>query len=251
MRISACVITLNEQENLPRCLASLAGVADEVVVVDSGSRDRTRSLAEAAGARVIEHPWEGFVGQKNFAIAQAAHEWVLSVDADEELSAGLRTRIAQWKEAPPADPPAGYEVCRVARYRGRWIWHGDWFPDRLVRLFRRSCARFEGGRVHERLVVDGKVGRLSGWLHHYTYRDRADRAARIQKYARLWAASAHEQGRRAKPWDAPLHAAARFVRGYILRRGFLDGAVGWEIAAGNAREVYLKYRMLGELNGGE
>jgi glycosyltransferase involved in cell wall biosynthesis len=251
MKISACLITLNEERNLPRCLASVAPLVDEVVVVDSASTDGTAAVAEQFGARVVQKEWLGYVGQKNFAIAQAAHPWVLSIDADEEISPELAAAIRRVKDDPAADSPgapAGYEISRLVFYRNKWIRHGDWYPDRLVRLFRRDRARFTGGRVHEKLELDGEFLTLPGHLHHYTYANAADRTARCAKYARLWAETAHEERRAAGPLSAPLHAVARFLKGYVLKRGFLDGAVGWDIAMGNAREVWLKYALLRELN---
>jgi glycosyltransferase involved in cell wall biosynthesis len=249
MKISACIIACNEEKNLPRCLASVAPLADEMVVVDSGSTDGTVALARSLGARVIAQPWLGYVGQKNFALAQAIHPWVLSVDADEELSPVLRAAVAKLRDDPAADQPGapnGYQVSRLVFYRGKWIRHGDWYPDRLVRLFRRAEARFIGGRVHEKLEIAGGHPVLPGDLFHYTYTDAADRAARCRKYAELWAESAFEAGRRAGPGAGALHAAVRLLRGYFLKGGFLDGAIGWDVAAGNAREVALKYRLLRE-----
>jgi hypothetical protein len=133
-------------------------------------------------------------------------------------------------------------------YRGRWIRHGDWYPDRLVRLFRRAEARFAGGRVHEKLELPGRHPILPGHLHHFTYDHEMDRAERCAHYAALWAESAHEQGRKSHAWSGRLHAAVRFARGYVLKGGFLDGPIGWEIAAGNAREVRMKYDLLRKLN---
>jgi glycosyltransferase involved in cell wall biosynthesis len=253
MKISACLITLNEERNLPRCLASVAPLVDEIVVVDSGSTDATTAIAKKFGARVIHQDWLGYVGQKNFALAQAAHPWVLSIDADEEISPELAAAIRRVKSDPDADAPAapvGYEFSRMVFYRNKWVRHGDWYPDRLVRLFRRDKARFTGGRVHEKLELDGDFLSLPGHLHHFTYDNASDRAARCAKYAELWARTAHEQHRRAGPFSAPLHAAARFFKGYVLKLGFLDGAVGWDVAAGNAREVWLKYTLLRKLNRG-
>jgi len=251
VKISACLITLNEERDLPRCLASVAPLVDEIVVVDSGSTDATAEIARKFGARVIHQHWLGYVGQKNFALAQAAHPWVLSIDADEEISPELSAAITRLKNDPASDAPgspAGYEVSRQVFYRNKWVRHGDWYPDRLVRLFRRDRARFTGGRVHEKLELDGDFLTLPGHLHHFTYANPADRAARCAKYAELWAQSAHEEGRHAGPLSPPLHAAARFLKGYLLKHGFLDGAVGWDVAAGNAREVWLKYTLLRKLN---
>jgi glycosyltransferase involved in cell wall biosynthesis len=251
VKITACLITLNEERNLPRCLASAAPLADEIVVVDSGSTDATADIARKFGARVVHQDWLGYVGQKNFALAQAAHPWVLSLDADEEISPELAASIARVKNDPAAESPGapnGYEVSRLVQYRGRWIRHGDWYPDRLVRLFCREDARFTGGRVHEKLDLSGEHPLLAGHLHHYTYTDPADRAARCALYAGLWAQSAHEEGRRAGALSPALHSVARFLKGYLLKGGLLDGAVGWDVAAGNAREAWLKYHRLLELN---
>jgi len=254
MKISACLITLNEERNLPRCLASVAPLVDEIVVIDSGSTDATVAIAQKFGACVIRQDWLGYVGQKNFALAQAAHPWVLSIDADEEISPELAEAITRLKPAASNDTavlgtaPSGYAFSRIVFYRNKWVRHGDWYPDRLVRLFRRNKARFTGGRVHEKLELDGDSPTLPGHLHHFTYENATDRAARCAKYAELWAQSAHEEHRRAGPLSAPLHAAARLLKGYVLKLGFLDGTVGWDVAAGNAREVWLKYTLLRKLN---
>lgn len=248
MRISAVLITLNEEENLPRCLASVRGLTDEILVVDSGSTDGTKAIAEEFGARVVHHDWAGYVGQKNFALSQAAYPWVLSLDADEEISPALRAGIELVQQIENSDQlPAGYEVSRLVYYLGQWVYHGDWFPDVLVRLFQKDQARFEGGHVHERLVMEGPIERLPGYLHHYTYRDRNDRKRRIAHYAQLWAKSAAEAGKTAGPLAPATHAAARFLKGYLLKKGFLDGSLGFEIATGNAKEVWLKYQALRQL----
>ncbi len=252
MKISACIIALNEERNLPRCLKSIAPLVDEILVVDSASTDATAAIARQFGAHVVQQDWLGYVGQKNFALDAAAHPWVLSIDADEEVSRELAAAIARIKADPAADAPEapnGYQVSRIVFYRGRWIRHGDWYPDRLVRLFRRSEARFGGGRVHAKLELPGEHPILPGHLHHFTYANAADRAARCAKYAALWAQSAHEQGRNAQAWSGATHALARFTKGFFLKGGFLDGAIGWDIAMGNAREVWLKYQLLRKLHG--
>ena len=256
MKISACLITLNEERNLARCLQSIAPLVDEILVVDAGSTDTTLDIAARFGARVVHQDWLGYVGQKNFALAQALHSWVLSIDADEEISPELADSLTRLKggaahgsnAADSPGAPNGYEISRIVFYRGRWIRHGDWYPDRLVRLFRRTEARFIGGRVHEKLELRGEHPILPGHLHHFTYEDASDRADRCARYAALWAQSAREEHRRAHLWSGPLHALARWGKGYLLKRGFLDGALGWEIASGNAREVWLKYHLLWKLN---
>jgi glycosyltransferase involved in cell wall biosynthesis len=250
MKISACLIVHNEEKNLERCLRSIRPVVDEMVVIDSGSTDGTLEIARSFKARVVHQDWLGYVGQKNFALAQAQHPWVLSIDADEELSpeladAIMRLNIETDTESPGA--PNGYAFSRLVFYRGKWIRHGDWYPDQLVRLFRRAEARFCGGHVHEKLELAGQHPLLPGNLRHYTYADAADRRERCAKYAALWAQGALEENRRTYPGIGALHAAVRFVRGYIFKGGFLDGAIGFDIACGNAREVRLKYRLLREM----
>jgi glycosyltransferase involved in cell wall biosynthesis len=251
MKISACIITLNEERNLPRCFKSVAPLVDEILVIDSGSTDATLEIAGKFGARVLRRDWLGYVGQKNFALDHALHSWVLSIDADEEISPELAASIARIKTDSAANTPGapnGYEFSRIVFYRGRWIRHGDWYPDRLVRLFRRGEARFSGGRVHEKLELRGEHPILPGHLHHFTYENASDRSDRCARYAALWAQSAHEQRRRVHAWSGPVHALARFGKGFLLKGGFLDGAIGWDIAAGNAREVWLKYHLLWKLN---
>ena len=245
MKISATIITLNEERNLPRCLASIASLVDEILVIDSGSTDRTLEIARQFNARVIHQDWLGYVAQKNFALDHATHDWILSIDADEEISAELAAATSNLRSQSENEITAhGFEISRLVFYRNRWIRHGDWYPDRLVRLFRRDAARFTGGRVHEKLEIAGHHPRLPGHLHHYTYTSAADRAARSAHYAALWAETAHENGRHAHALSAPLHATARFLKGFILKAGFLDGPIGYDIALGNAREVYLKYELL-------
>ena len=248
MNISFCLITLNEEENLPRCLRSCANLADEVVVLDSGSTDSTERIAGEFGARFAHQDWLGYVGQKNKVLSFAQHEWVFSLDADEELSPALRDEIRALKQSEPPATASGFSLPRCVCYDGRWIRHGDWYPDRLVRLFRRDRARFAGGRVHERLEITGEIRRLRGDLHHYSFRDAADHWARCERYAKLWAQDKFEAGKRAGPLSPWLHGGFRWLRGYVLRRGFLDGRPGWRIARICAREVALKYRLLRELH---
>jgi glycosyltransferase involved in cell wall biosynthesis len=249
MQTSFCLITLNEENNLRRCLKSCADLADEIVVLDSGSVDATEKIAREFGARFEHQAWLGYVGQKNRVLSLAARDWIFSLDADEELSPELRDEIRRFKTVGKVGPDvAGFDMPRCVFYEGRWIRHGDWYPDRLVRWFRRDRARFAGGRVHERLEISGRVVSLHGELHHYSFRDATDHRARCEHYARLWAEGKFEAGQTAGPFAPAFHAAFRWFRGCILRRGFLDGAPGWHIAAFCALETLWKYKLLRELN---
>ena len=244
VKISFCLITLNEEANLRRCLDSCADLADEIIILDSGSSDATATIAKDFGAHFIHQDWLGYVGQKNKVLRLANHDWVFSLDADEELSPELREDIRRLKTITTPSELSGYSLPRCVLYDGRWIRHGDWYPDRLVRLFRCDRARFAGGKVHERLLLDGPIERLHSDLYHHSFKDDADHWTRCQHYARLWAETQHEHGKTAGPLSPWTHAAFRWFRGYILKRGFLDGAQGWRIARYCAREVALKYRLL-------
>jgi glycosyltransferase involved in cell wall biosynthesis len=247
MKLSAFLITLNEGETLDRCLRSCADLVDEIVIVDAGSQDTTPAVARRYGARFIRHDWLGFVAQKNLALSYCTGDWALSLDGDEELSPRLREEIGGLRHAPPPDHVAGYTMPRCLCYQGRWIRHGEWYPDRLPRLFRRERGQFAGGSVHERIEIKGGLCRLAGDLHHYAYRDEADHWERCQRYAQLWAADRVQEGRRAGLLTGPSHAAYRWLDGYVLKLGFLDGKAGWSLAKTCARYVALKYRLLREL----
>lgn len=247
MNISACIITRNEETNLPRCLASLKDVVDEIVIVDSGSTDRTPFIATDFSARFLRHDWDGYVGQKNFAISKATHSWILSMDADEELSPQLRQSILEVKKSDP-DEINGYSMSRVVFFENQWVRFGDWYPDELVRLFRKDKGRFTGGKVHERLEIEGSTQKLDGELHHYSFKDRADLKKRGALYARLWAETAHEQRKTCGPLAPLLHSIGRFLRNYFLKGGCKGGGLGFFIARSSAAEVYLKYTLLRHLS---
>ena len=248
MKISFCIITLNEEQSLARCLASCADLADEIIVLDSCSTDGTEQVAKQFGARWEVQPWQGYVAQKNRLLTLAQNDWVFSIDADEELSPRLREEIRRIKAREPKERVSGYSMRRCVFHEGRWIRHGNWYPDRLTRLFRRHRARFAGGKVHERLEITGKIVRLRGEINHYSFRDAEDHWKRCQKYARLWAETRHEEGKPAGPLAPYIRAAVRWFRGYFIKAGFLDGKHGLQIANVCAREVFLKYKILRKLN---
>lgn len=247
MKITLAIIAFNEEKNLPRCLASAATVADEILVLDSGSKDRTVETAKEYGARVEHQPWLGYVGQKNQLLQRANHPWILSLDADEALSPELLATLQQIKKTEPPADLSGYSMPRCVCYEGRWIRHGDWYPDRLTRLFRKDRAEFAGGKVHERLEISGTIYPLHEEIYHYSFADAQDHWNRCVKYAHLWAESAHEQGKRGGTFRGAARGSYRFFRAFVLKRGFLEGGLGLRIARFSAREVFLKYKLLGEM----
>ncbi len=246
-RLTVTLITLNEEANLPRALASLADLPDEIVVVDCGSTDRTCEMARQQGARVVQRAWTNYADQKNFAAAQASHEWILGLDADEELSPELRKSLRAWKQCAPT--AGAYEFARRANYLGGWIHHSGWYPDRKARLYRRDGARFVGV-VHESLEVNGPVGRLEGDLYHYTVRSLGEHIAKMDTYTTLAAEQLYAAGRRKWLPRMLLSPPWTFLQKFVLQAGFLDGHRGWLIARMAARYVFLKYRKLGLLVGG-
>lgn len=243
-RISACLITLNEEQNLPRALKSIRDIVDEMVVVDCGSHDRTAEIAREYGAKLITRTWTNFAEQKNSAAAEASNDWILSLDADEELSAELRNALLAWKEKEPAF--AVYEFSRRAWYVGRWIKHSGWYPDRQRRLYRRDAARFSG-IVHESLQFKGEPGRLEGDVLHYTISTFAEHEEKVERYTTLAAQQMNAAGKR--DWRAAMWLATpwNWFKSYMLQLGFLDGSRGWAIARMAARSTWLKFRKLGQL----
>jgi len=242
-RISACVITLNEADRIGDCLASLA-FCDDAVVVDSGSTDGTRDIAAAHGARVIEHPFEGFRAQKAFAVSQARHDWVLCLDADERVTPALRASIEAARDAGFADA-AGYRFARATEYFGEFLRHGNAYPDRVLRLFDRRRGGWRAGReIHEHAVVDGRVVTLAGDLEHVAYRSLDDQLARYRRYAAMMAEHMHAAGRRAHLHNLVLNPFWRFLRGYLLRAGFVDGWRGFLFACMEADYVREKFARL-------
>jgi glycosyltransferase involved in cell wall biosynthesis len=237
-RLSVAIITLNEERNLAECLASVA-FADEIVVIDGGSRDRTCEIARAAGARVIEAPdWPGFGLQKNRAIDACSGDWVLSIDADERVPQNLRDEIQTALRDPTFD---AYEMPRSSYYCGRFMRHSGWWPDYVQRLFRRGTARFSSAPVHESLQIDGKIGRLSSALEHWSFRTMEQVLHKVNHYSSLSAPIVLRRGRRPTIMTAVVHGVSAFFRTYVLKRGFLDGAHGFMLAVSNAEGSYYRY----------
>ena len=243
--LSAVLIAQNEEATIGGALASVA-FCEDVVLVDSGSTDRTREVAAAAGARVVVNaPWPGFVAQRDFAVRAARHDWVIALDAAVRVGRELREEILRLRET--GFLCAGYRIPRVACYLGRWIRGTDWYPDWQVRLFDRTRGGWQGDLVHESVTVRGPVGRLHGNLEHHPYADISDHLRKIDSYTTLWARQAHAAGRRTNILDMSAGASWAFFRNYVLKRGFLLGGAGYVVSVLNTHYTFVKLAKLREL----
>jgi len=242
--ISATIVAHNEANTIARAIRSLS-CADEVIVVDSGSADDTVEVARKCGARVLYRAWEGFAAQKNFATSQAKHDWILSLDADEELDEVARAAVLGWKATAPAS--AGYQFARRAFYLGRWILHSGWYPDFKVRLFDRRKGKWKGAYVHESVVVAGRIETLAGEILHYTCDSLTDHAKRIEFYTSLAAQEMYDRGESVSSIRSFFAPPWVFLSTYFLRLGILDGPQGFAIARMAARYVQRKYAKLSQL----
>lgn len=249
MKITATIITFNEAKNIREACESVA-FADEILVVDSQSTDTTRELALACGARVISKQWPGFAAQKQFAADEAKHEWIFSLDADERVSGELRDAILELMRTDDSKLADGYRIARRSFYMGRWIRGGGWYPDYQLRLYRRSCGRWEGAFIHEsvRMAKDARVEIINGDILHYSVRDASHHHRMIgERYAPLSARQMYESGRRTSPMAIAIAGPAAFIRGFILKGGFRDGLAGFAIARFAAHHAFLKNLILWEM----
>jgi len=236
--LSVVIITLNEELNLPRCLESVSW-APEVLVIDSGSTDRTCELAKMAGARVLHHSWEGYGQQKNWALAQASQPWVLFLDADEEVSAELREEIVAFLANPGESK--GSSFPRKTWFLGRWILRGGWYPNRLVRLTQREGALWTEPKVHEALQAPGLVHEMKNDLLHYTFRDVGENVLTNVRFSRLGAKAAKEKGERGSLLRIVAKPLGKFLETYFWKLGFLDGFPGFVISINAAHSIFMKY----------
>jgi glycosyltransferase involved in cell wall biosynthesis len=246
-RLSVTVIALNQEANIGECLASVR-FADEIVVVDTGSTDRTVELARTYTDRVLQADWQGFGRTKNYALDQARGDWVFSLDTDERVPPALKDEILA---VVAADGPLdGYRVPRKNYFCGRWIRHLGWYPDYTLRLFRQGRGRFRDREVHEEVVVDGLVGTFKTPLEHYSYRSVSEYVTRMDRYARLAAQELAKAGRRPYPGELFFRPFFSFLHLYFIKRGFLEGAPGYTLAVLMSMYKFLKYYYLRELSRG-
>lgn len=243
--VSVCVICFNEERNIRRCLESVVW-ADEIIVVDSLSQDKTVRIARAYTDKVYERAWTGYANQKNFALSKATGEWVVSLDADEEVSSPLCGEIEGVITSRNAE--AGYRIPRRSFYQGRWINHSGFYPDRQLRLFKRSRGRWVGGRVHERVAVDGEVGDLTKDLLHYPYKGNiSGMLSTIDEFAELKAHDMYDKKRRYHAGLLLLRPPIKFFEVYFLKLGCFDGVAGFIIAVSSAYTLFVQYVKLREL----
>jgi glycosyltransferase involved in cell wall biosynthesis len=249
MKITATIITFNEEANIRAACESVSW-ANEILVVDSESTDRTREIAEECGARVIARAWPGFALQKQFAADEARHEWVFSLDADERVSEELRHSIEDILYTNEERLADGYRIARRSFYMGRWIRGGGWYPNCQLRLYRKSKGVWRGAHIHESVKMQegSRVETLAGDILHYSIRDAAHHNRMIaERYAPLAARQMYEENRRTSPLKIATAGAAAFLRSFILKGGFRDGLAGYAIARFAAHNAYLKHLLLWEM----
>lgn len=239
-QISAVIITYNEERNIERCLRSVQGVVDEIIVVDSFSTDNTEDICRKYEVRFFRHPFNGYRDQKNYALSLSSFDYILSLDADEALSDKLRLSILDIKENWHSD---GYSFNRLNNYCGRWIHHTNWYPDRKIRLFDTRKAKWGGRNLHETIEMNQgcKVSVLDGDLLHWPYYSYEEHIEKINKYSTLGAQEYWVSGKKATPFSAVLHSGWVFFRSFFIKRGFLDGYSGFVISKLMAYEIFLKY----------
>jgi glycosyltransferase involved in cell wall biosynthesis len=245
--LSAVIITFNEERNIGRCLDSLRGVADDIVVLDSFSTDRTAEICREKGARFFQHNFDGHIEQKNRALGYARYDRVLALDADEALDETLRQSILGVKNNWTSE---AYSMNRLTNYCGQWIRHSGWYPDRKVRLFDRRTARWGGVNPHDKVIVPAgdTVQQLCGDLLHFSYYTVEEHRARARRYAEIGAQAMFKNGQRGAWFRMLFSPVVKFIRNYFLKRGFLDGRAGWTICSITAWETYWKYKLLAKLN---
>lgn len=246
-QLSAVIITFNEEHNIERCLLSVKSVANEIIVVDSGSTDRTVEIAKSHGATVITNAFKGHIEQKNFALDCASNNWVISLDADEALSDSLKDSISKVMSTSPF---IGYSMNRLNNYCGKWIRHGAWYPDVKLRLFDKTKVRWTGVNPHDKALPlnQEKIQHIKGDILHYSFKKITEHTAQIDYFSSIAAKAYFEEGRKANFFNLHIRPKFAFFRDYVLRLGFLDGYSGWVIARFSSYYTFLKYVKLRDLN---
>lgn len=247
--MSVTIIALNEEENIARAIESVRGFAQEILVVDSGSSDRTAEVARHLGARVIVNPWRGYGQQKNFAQSQASHDWILNLDADEEISPELAIEIQQVLERDEGKNIRGYTKPRLSKYLGHWIKHGGWYPNRILRLANRRYSSWSEPEVHEELVVSGAVLPLRYDLLHYPFFNIQDQITTNLVYSTQGSEALRRQGQKKCLLRLILKPIGKFIETFIIKQGFRDGIAGLIISVNAAHSIFLKYAYLFDESG--
>lgn len=244
--LSVTIIALNEEKNIARAIESVRAFAQEVLVVDSGSTDQTTQVARHLGARVLTNPWRGYGQQKNFAQSQAAHDWILNIDADEEVSPELAIEIQQVLERDEGKAIRGYLIPRLSKYLGRWIRHGGWYPNRLLRLANRTYGSWSEPEVHEEWILSGAVLPLRYDLFHYPFLDIQDQISTNLRYSMQGSQALRKMGKRRSLRLLIWKPLGKFIETFIIKRGFRDGIPGLIISVNAAHSIFLKYAYLFE-----
>ncbi|HTA81737.1 MAG TPA: glycosyltransferase family 2 protein [Bacteroidia bacterium] len=242
-KLSVIIITYNEEKNIGRCLDSITGIADEIVVVDSFSTDATEQICKSKGAKFVQHAFEGHIEQKSYALTLSTYNNVLSLDADEALDETLKKNIAEVKENWKCD---GYEMNRLTNYCGSWIRHCGWYPDRKLRLFDKTKGKWGGTNPHDKYEMNSgaTIGRLKGDILHYSYYTIEDHYKQIEYFTTIGAKELFQKGKHASIIRTYMSPVVKFIQSYIIKLGFLDGGVGWTVCRLSARASFLKYKKL-------
>jgi len=241
--ISACIITLNEESRIRDCLESVKW-ADEIIVVDSFSTDKTVDICREYTGRVYQRTWPGNIDQKNYTSGLAKNDWILCLDADERLSSGLIREIQEAAQNP--GDMLGFLFPRRTFYLGRWIRHGDWYPDYQLRLFKRGSGQWQGTNPHGRVIVNGKSGYMKHDIYHFNYKNFSHQLRTIDNYSNIFADGMIERGKDFSLFQLIFRPLYKFIKVYIVKRGFLDGLPGFILAVSNAFYIFVKYVKLWE-----
>ena len=250
IQVSGVIITFNEERNIERCIKSMIQICDEILVIDSGSKDKTTEIANSLGVRTIYNPFLGHIEQKNYAIDQAKHKYVLSLDADEELDSELIDSLIKLKKEGLFD---AVEFNRLTRYVDRWIYHCDWYPDTKLRLWNKTLGRWGGVNPHDIVKIhpDAKIIKAKGNLKHFSYNSISEHVEQTNKFTTIAAKAAYSNGVRSSVFKIFTRPFLKFLKDYFLRKGFLDGKYGFVICFINSLSALLKYAKLKDLQEGK